>query len=224
MKVIDLMREGEMIAHLERIKEAIINGNHNEIETFVEAALQDNADPEQIINDAMIAAMDVVGQKFGDHQIYVPEMLVAAMTMKKGMDRIKPLLEGEESHSRGTIVLCTVKGDMHDIGKNLVAMMLEGAGFKVFNLGVDMSVEKVIQEVQAAKPEILGLSALLTTTMPEMKKVVETLGEKGLRKSIKIMVGGAPVDAAFAEKIGADGYGKDASEAVEVARRLMTGS
>jgi 5-methyltetrahydrofolate--homocysteine methyltransferase len=148
-------------------------------------------------------------------------MLVSAVTMKNGLDMVKPLLTADQSQSRGTIIMTTVKGDLHDIGKNLVTMMLEGAGFKVVDLGVDLSVEKLIEEVKAIKPQILGLSALLTTTMPEMKRVIEELEAQGIRKSLKVMVGGAPLDNAFARKIGADGYGANAAEAVQLARRFV---
>ncbi len=209
---------------LGQIKDVIIGGKHKEIEDLVKAAIKkEDVSLDSIINDAMIAAMDIVGQKFADSEIFVPEMLVSAMTMKKGLNIIKPLLQGDASESKGTIIICTVKGDMHDIGKNLVTMMLEGAGFNVVDLGVDLSVEKVIEQVEQVRPEILGLSALLTTTMPEMKKVLEALEEKGLRNNVKVIIGGAPVDAAFAQKIGADGYGDDATEAVRQARRLIAG-
>ena len=207
--------------YLEEIKNAVIDGRYKEIVSLVQRAIDSNLDINEIINNAMIAAMDVVGKKFADNEIFVPEMLVSATTMKMGMDIIKPLLKGEETESKGTIVICTVKGDIHDIGKNLVVMMLEGAGFKVVDLGVDITIENLIQKIEEIKPDILGLSALLTTTMPEMKKVVEVLDSKGLRNDIKVMVGGAPVDANFAEKIGADGYGKDATEAVELAKRFV---
>jgi 5-methyltetrahydrofolate--homocysteine methyltransferase len=203
------------------IKEAIIGGKHHEIENLIQGALEQELDPDQIINHAMIAAMDVVGARFADNQIYVPEMLVSALTMKKGLNIIKPLLAEDSSASKETIMMCTVKGDMHDIGKNLVTMMLEGAGFAVIDLGVDMSVENVAAEVKKVRPAVLGLSALLTTTMPEMKRVIEALEQEGLRGHVKVMVGGAPVDAAFAEGIGADGYGKDATAAVQLARRLV---
>lgn len=210
---------------LGQIKDVIIDGKHKEIEALVKAAIKkEDVSLDSIVNDAMIAAMDIVGQKFADSEIFVPEMLVSAMTMKKGLNIIKPLLQGDASESKGTIIICTVKGDMHDIGKNLVTMMLEGAGFNVVDLGVDLSVEKVIEQVEQVKPEILGLSALLTTTMPEMKKVIEALEEKGLRNNVKVIIGGAPVDAAFAQKIGADGYGDDATEAVKQARRLIAGN
>ena len=199
-----------------------VGGKNREIEDLVIAAIEDKANLDEIINDAMIAAMDVVGHRFADGEIFVPEMLVSAVTMKKGLDLIKPFLKDEETKSKGTIIMCTVKGDIHDIGKNLVIMMLEGAGFNVIDLGVDLTVEKLIQQVEKINPDILGLSALLTTTMPEMKNVIETLRSKGLRDSLKVMVGGAPVDSSFAEKIGADGYGKDAAEAVTLARRFVS--
>ena len=207
--------------HLDDIRDAIIGGKHKEIEDLVEAAIEEKVNLNEMINDAMIAAMDVVGQRFADSEIFVPEMLVSAITMKKGLALIKPLLKGEEIESKGTIVMCTVKGDIHDIGKNLVIMMLEGAGFNIVDLGVDITIEKLIQQVEKINPDILGLSALLTTTMQGMKNVIETLESKGLRNKVKVMIGGAPVDAKFAEKIGADGYGKDATEAVKLARALL---
>jgi len=207
--------------HLDDIRGAIIGGKHKEIEALVKAAIEEKVNLNEMINDAMIAAMDVVGQRFADSEIFVPEMLVSAVTMKKGLYLIRPLLKGEEIESKGTIIMCTVKGDIHDIGKNLVIMMLEGAGFNIVDLGVDITVEKLIQQVEEINPDILGLSALLTTTMQGMKNVIETLESKGLRNKVKVMIGGAPVDAKFAEKIGADGYGKDATEAVKLARALL---
>lgn len=209
-----------MSDRIDQIRQAVVSGNHKQIESIVQSAVNDNEDLDSIINDGLIGAMDIVGKKFGTGEIYVPEMLVSAATMKKGLAIIKPLLVGGASKSKGTILMGTVKGDLHDIGKNLVVMMLEGAGFSVVDLGVDLSVQKVIDKVVEMKPAVLGLSALLTTTMPEMRKVIETMQEKGLRDSIKVMVGGAPVDSNFAEKIGADGYGKDAAAAVELAKTL----
>ena len=209
-----------MADHMEAIKNAVIGGKHAEIKALVTQALDAGLDPNTIINDALIAAMDVVGTDFGSGKIFVPEMLVAALTMKSGLDIVKPRLAAGQSRSRGTVIMATVKGDLHDIGKNLVSMMLEGAGFKVLDLGVDLSVEKLIDQVKAIQPDILGLSALLTTTMPEMQKVIGELKTRGLRDKVKVLVGGAPLDRAFAEKIGADGYGANAAEAVELARRF----
>jgi len=208
--------------HLNKITDAVISGKHNEIENLVKAAIHDNVKLDAIINDAMIAAMDVVGKKFADSEIFVPEMLVSAVTMKKGLELIKPLLKGDEIESKGTIIMCTVMGDIHDIGKNLVIMMLQGAGFHCINLGVNIPADKLIQEVKEIKPDIIGISALITTSMPEMKKVIAGLRANGLRNSVKVMVGGAPVDETFAEQIGADGYGKDSTEAVSLARRFVS--
>ena len=213
-----------MADHLNAIKEAVVAGKHKDIEALVKRAIDDRIAPNRIIDEALIPAMDVVGKEFSLGNVFVPEMLVSAVTMKKGLDVVKPLLTADQSEPRGTIIMTTVKGDLHDIGKNLVTMMLEGAGFKVVDLGVDLSVEKLIEQVKAIKPQVLGLSALLTTTMPEMKRVIEELQVQGLRKSVKVMVGGAPVDKAFAQKIGADGYGANAAEAVELARRLVSAS
>ena len=207
--------------YLNEVKEAIINGKHKEIEGMVSRLIEDGVELKQLIDEGMITAMDVVGEKFASSEIFVPEMLVSALTMQKGLDLIKPLLKGEETESKGTIAMCTVKGDIHDIGKNLVNMMLEGAGFKIIDLGVDLSVDQLIERVSDIKPDILGLSALLTTSMPQMKNVIDALDTQGLRETIKVMVGGAPVDKKFADAIGADGYGADAAEAVKLARTLV---
>ena len=206
---------------LHRVKEAVINRQRNEIQGIVEVAIDEGIDPKSIIDDGLIAAMDVIGQRFSDGDIFVPEMLVSALTMKIGLERLKPLLKSETTEPKGIIIMGTVKGDIHDIGKNIVLMMLEGAGFEVVDLGVDLTVEKLIEQIEAIKPNLLGLSALLTTTMPEMERVIQELGTKGLRDRLKVMVGGAPLSASFAEKIGADGYGADAAEAVQLARRLI---
>jgi 5-methyltetrahydrofolate--homocysteine methyltransferase len=209
-----------MTDHLSIIKEKVVAGKHKEIEDLVRAAIRDGEDLQRLINQALIAAMDVVGKKYSDGEIFVPAMLVSALTMKKGLDIIKPLLKGD-GRSSGHIVLGTVRGDLHDIGKNLVGMMLEGAGFQVTDLGVDMSVEMVIEKLKELKPDVLGLSALLTTTMPEMKRVIEQLKAEGIRDRVRVIVGGAPLDQKFADQIGADGYGKDAVEAVSLARKLV---
>ena len=206
---------------LEEIKKTVIAGKHKEIEALVQKAIQEKADLDDLINRALIAAMDVVGDRFAKSEIFVPEMLVSAVSMKKGLDIIKPLLKADEEQSKGKVVLCTVKGDLHDIGKNLVAMMLEGAGLEVIDLGVDVTVEKLIDKVNEIQPQVLGLSALLTTTMPEMENVINLLQDRGIRKKVKVMIGGAPVDADFAERIGADAYGEDAAEAVTIARSFI---
>ena len=206
---------------LQMIKDAVITRQRAEIQNLVLAAIDNGFDPDSIINDGLIPAMDEVGRQFAQGEIFVPEMLVAAMTMNLGLDVVKPLLSGEETRSRGTIIMATVKGDLHDIGKNIVNMMLEGAGFHVVDLGVDMTVDAIIEKIKVMMPDILGLSALLTTTMPEMELAIQELKANGLREKVKVMVGGAPVDNAFAEKIGADGYGADATEAVQLARRLI---
>jgi len=205
----------------EDIKNTVIAGKHLEIEALVETAVQQKMDLNALINKALIAAMDVVGDRFSKSEIFVPEMLVSAVTMKKGLNIIKPLLKENQQHARGKVILCTVQGDLHDIGKNLVAMMLEGAGFEVIDLGVDTTVEKVVDKVAEISPQVLGLSALLTTTMPEMENVINVLQTRGMREKVKVMIGGAPVDAEFAEKIGADAHGKDAAEAVTIVRRFI---
>lgn len=210
-----------MSDRLKEILSAVVMGSHDEIEAKVREALEAGEDPNRIIQEALIPAMDIVGQRFSAREIFVPEMLVSAHTMKKGLEIIKPRLKGDQGRSRGTILIGTVKGDLHDIGKNLVIMMLEGSGFNVVDLGVDLSVEEVVEKVAEIRPHILGLSALLTTTLPEMKKVIEALLQRGLRGHVKVMVGGAPVDEAFAKRIGADAYGKDAGEAVRLARGLV---
>ena len=207
---------------LKNIKMAVVDGGHAEIEGLVKTAVADGEDLNVIINDALISAMDVVGKKFADNEIFVPEMLVSAVTMKKGLDMIKPLLKTGDMEDKATVLIGTVKGDMHDIGKNLVSMMMEGAGFRVVDLGVDLNVDEVVNKVKEEKADVLGLSALLTTTMPEMKRVIDSLTEQGLRDQVKVIVGGAPVDEKFANSIGADGYGKDAADAVQLVRRLVS--
>jgi 5-methyltetrahydrofolate--homocysteine methyltransferase len=216
-----MLKEERMEKLFEDIKSTVIAGKHLEIEALVETAVQQKMDLDDLINNALIAAMDVVGDRFSKSKIFVPEMLVSAVTMKKGLDIIKPLLKENHQQARAKVILCTVKGDLHDIGKNLVAMMLEGAGFEIIDLGVDATVEKVADKVAEISPQILGLSALLTTTMPEMQNVIKVLQTRGIREKVKVMIGGAPVDAEFAEKIGADAYGKDAAEAVNIVRRFI---
>ncbi len=212
-----------MTDFLETIREMVVGGKYKEIEAEVQRAVDSGTDLNRLINDALISAMDIVGKQFATGEIYVPEMLVSATTMKRGLDIIKPLLQSGEAENRGTILMGTVKGDLHDIGKNLVIMMMEGAGFNIIDLGVDVKIEKLIEAAKKEKADILGLSALLTTTMPEMQKVIEALEEAGLRNQLKVIVGGAPIDQKFADKIGADGFGADAVEAVQLVREIVAG-
>ena len=208
---------------LETIREMVVGGKFKDIEEAVQQAVDSGTDLNLLINDALISAMDIVGKRFADGDIYVPEMLVSAKTMKQGLDIIKPLLTAGEAEHRGTIVMGTVKGDLHDIGKNLVIMMMEGAGFRIVDMGVDVKIEDLIDTVKKEEADILGLSALLTTTMPEMQKVIAALDEAGLRNQLKVIVGGAPIDQRFADEIGADGFGADAVEAVQLAREIVAG-
>ena len=200
---------------IEEIKLVIVNGSHKEIEALVQNALDAQTDPDQIVNEAMIPGMDVVGRAV------TLKVITGLVTMNRGLDILKPILQQSGAESKGRIVMCTVKGDLHDIGKNLVIMMLEGAGFEVIDMGVDMSVENVIEKVKEVKPDILGLSALLTTTMSEMVKVIESLEANNMRDSLKVMVGGAPVTQAFADQIGADGYASNAAAAAELAKKFV---
>jgi 5-methyltetrahydrofolate--homocysteine methyltransferase len=201
--------------------QAVLDGDAEAAEQAVEAALTAGLDPAIILNDGMIAAMKQVGQMFEDGDYFVPEMLVAARAMQAGLAVLKPRLMGNEVKHAGRVVLGTVKGDLHDIGKNLVLLMLEGAGFELFDIGVDAPPDRFVAAVRQHQPQIVGMSALLTTTMPNMKATIDALESAGLRSQVKILVGGAPVTEAFAHRIGADGYAPDASRAVTVAKSLV---
>jgi len=176
---------------------------------------------EKILNEALIAGMDIVGEKFKKNEFYVPELLIAARAMKTGMEVLRPILVGKGVKSSGKVVLGTVQGDLHDIGKNLVGMMLEGAGFEIIDLGIDVSSEKFVEAVKENNAHLVGLSALLTTTMPYMKDVIKAMEEAGLREKIKIMIGGAPITQDYADEIGADGYAPDAASAVDKAKEIL---
>ena len=204
---------------LETIEEMVVSGKFKDIEEQVQGAVDSGIDLNRLINDALISAMDIVGKRFADGEIYVPEMLVSAKTMKLGLDIIKPLLQSGEAEHRGTVAMGTVKGDLHDIGKNLVGMMLEGAGFEVIDLGINNPVENYLEAVDEHEPVIMGMSALLTTTMPAMEKTIQAIKDSGI--AVKTMVGGAPVTQTYAEKIGADGYAPDAASAVDLAKSLL---
>lgn len=206
---------------LERLAKEIYNGNAEAAAALTQEALDAGLSPEEILNQGMIVGMDAVGRDFRDGILFVPEVLIAARAMHAGMAILRPLLTKAESRSKGTVVLGTVRGDLHDIGKNLVGMMMEGAGFQVVDLGTDVPPEKFVEAAKEHNAEIVGMSALLTTTMTEMPNVIAALKEAGLREAIKVMVGGAPVTQRFADEIGADGYAPNASAAVEKARELL---
>ncbi len=206
---------------LKSIYDAVVNGEIEQVEDGVKAALADNVPADTILNEALIPAMSEVGRLFEAQEYYVPEMLISAKAMQGGLAILKPLLTQSGTQSARQIVFGTVKGDLHDIGKNLVIMMLEGAGFKVTDLGVDVRPDKF---VQAAKDgaELIGMSAMLTTTMPNMKVTIDALKEAGVRNSVKVMIGGAPLTQVYAEQIGADGYAQDASAAVRKVKELLS--
>ena len=206
---------------IESIKEATINGNANKTAELVNQAVSEGLAVNDILQEGLIGAMAVIGEKFKQGLIFVPEMLIAARAMQYGLKVVKPLLKGEEAKGLATVVLGTVKGDLHDIGKSLVGIMLEGAGCKIVDLGVDVSIEKFVQAIQEHKPQFLGLSALLTTTMPTMSAVLKALEEAGLRDQVKVLVGGAPVTQKFADEIGADGFATDAASAVDKIKELL---
>jgi 5-methyltetrahydrofolate--homocysteine methyltransferase len=206
---------------LDALKEAVINGDAKGCTVLTEVAIQAGHSPQNILTGALVPAMQVVGDKFRCNEVYVPEVLVAARAMKKSLGLLKPLLTQTGAKPVGTAVIGTVKGDLHDIGKNLVCMMLEGAGFEVIDLGADVAPEKFVQAAKDTKAQIVGISTLLTTTMLGMKDVLQALERAELRTKVKVMVGGAPVTQSFADEIGADGYGESAAEAVDKAKELL---
>jgi 5-methyltetrahydrofolate--homocysteine methyltransferase len=205
----------------ELMKEDLYDGYAREIEEEVRELLLRGHEPYAILTDGLVAGMDIVGDDFRDGILFVPEVLMAAKAMKAGMAILRPLLAETGAEKIGTMVVGTVKGDIHDIGKNLTAMMMEGAGFEVIDLGVNNPVESFMAAIETYKPDILGMSALLTTTMPYMRVVIDALNEAGIRQDIFVMVGGAPLNAAFAEDIGADAYCRDAAIGVETAKKAM---
>ena len=203
------------------LKEAVIEGNAGEAKALTQAALDDGRGAQEILDEGLIPAMDVVGEKFAKQEFYIPEMLIAARAMQAGLALLKPLLVRNQSKSRGKVVIGTVKGDLHDIGKNLVGMMLQGGGFEIIDLGADVKPQRFVEAVAKEKPDFLMMSALLTTTMLSMKETVEALKAAGLRERVKIGVGGAPVTQRFAEEVGADFYAPDATGAVGLAKQLV---
>ena len=206
---------------IQKVADLVEKGKAKLVVAAVQEALDAGADPSAILTEGMIDAMAVVGEKFKNGEIFVPEMLVAARAMKKGVEVLKPHLASGAAGSNGKVILATVAGDLHDIGKNLVGMMIESAGFEVIDLGVDVPASRVI-EAYRENPDtrIIALSALLTTTMPAMRETVAAIAAEDFRDKVKIMVGGAPITQAFADEIGADGYSADAASAAELAKRL----
>ncbi len=205
---------------LQEIASNLYDGEDEEVAELVQEALDQGMDPGEILASGLTAGMDEVGKDFKAGDLFVPEVLIAARAMRAGMGVLRPLLAEADVPSAGKYVIGTVQGDLHDIGKNLVKMMLEGAGFQTIDLGTGVKPDDFVAAVREHQPQLLGMSALLTTTMPGMKATIEALEEAGLRDAVKIMVGGAPVTAAFAEQIGADAYAPDAASAVDVARSL----
>lgn len=210
------------MANLTTLFDSIVRGKLEPAMEVTRQAIEENVDPQSIINNYMIKAMEEIGQRFENGQAFVPELLMAARAMKGPLDLLKPLLKGDRSSIAGKVVIGTVKGDLHDIGKNLVASMMEGCGFEVVNIGIDIPAEKFVTAVQEEKADILCMSALLTTTMEYMGEVVQAVENAGIRNHIKIMVGGAPVTPTFATRIGADGYSSNANEAVALAKKLLS--
>ena len=208
---------------LKKLFDAVLDGDLEGVKINVQASLDAKLDPILILNDGMIAAMREVGVRFEVGEYYVPEMLIAARAMQGGMVVLKPYLQQTDRRSSGKVVIGTVKGDLHDIGKNLVGLMLEGAGFEVKDLGVDVSIEEFIRVAKEEKPDIVAMSALLTTTMQMMKQTIDAFVAAGLRDRVKFIVGGAPVTESYASQIGADGFSPDASRAVNVALTLIGG-
>lgn len=206
---------------LEELTNAIVAGNLNVAVQMSQQAVDAGVDPKTIISDYLIKGMETIGARFGEGKAFVPNLLMSARAMKGCLDLLKPLMQGETGITCGKIVIGTVKGDLHDIGKNLVASMFEGSGFELVNLGINVEADKFVQAIKDNNADILALSALLTTTMGYMKDVIEAVEAAGLRGKVKIMVGGAPVNAEFAKQIGADIYTDDANEAVIAAKRLV---
>jgi 5-methyltetrahydrofolate--homocysteine methyltransferase len=206
---------------LTQIGNKLYEGDDEAVAELTQKALDEGLAAAEVLKGGLLTGMDRVGVDFRDGTLFVPEVLIAARAMHAGMGVLRPLLAAGDIQAAGKVVIGTVEGDLHDIGKNLVGMMLEGGGFEVVDLGVDLSPDGFIEAVKAEQPDVIGMSALLTTTMPSMKRTIEALAEAGLRGNVKIMVGGAPVTQAFAESIGADGYAPDAASAVELARSFV---
>ena len=203
------------------IMDAVLQGRHKDIRDLIQKALDAGSAPMEIIDSGLIAGMNVVGRLFKADEMYIPEVLLSARAMHAGMDVLEPLLAGDEIRKRKKIVFGTVKGDLHDIGKNLVGMMLRGVGYEVLDIGVDQPAERFVDVLKESGAPVVAMSALLSTTMPQMGVVIEKIKENGLRDQVKIIVGGAPISEKFAESIGADGYATDAGSALDLLKKLL---
>ena len=206
---------------LDQIAKEHFAGNAKDVAELTQKALSEGFSPQEILNEGMIRGMNEVGVKFKANEIYVPEVLIAARAMKAGMEILKPKLAETGVEPVGKMIIGTVKGDLHDIGKNLVAMMMEGAGFEVIDLGIDVPAEKFIQAIEGYQPQLVGMSALLTTTMIQIRENIKAFQEASIRDQVKVMIGGAPVTQKFADEVGADGYAPDAASAVDKAKELL---
>lgn len=207
--------------NFEELSNAVISGNEAKVKELTKSLVDQGVDPLEIINQGLVAGMTVVGTRFKAGDMFVPEVLMAARSMHGGMDIVKPLIADADVPTKGKVIIGTVKGDLHDIGKNLVGMMMESAGYQVVNLGVDVTPEKFVEAVKEHNPHFVAMSALLTTTMLSMKDTIEVLKEEGLRDKVKCIIGGAPVSQEFADEIGADGYAPDAASATELCDKLQ---
>ena len=205
----------------EEIADEVQKGNSESVEVLTNKALSEDISAEDILNNGLVAGMNIVSKKFKNNEIFIPEVLISAKSMYSGLGILKPLLAEANVQSKGKVVIGTVKGDLHDIGKNIVAMLLQGAGFDVVDLGADVPKEKFLEFVKNERADILGMSALLTTTMIYMKETIETLKNAGLRENVKVIIGGAPVTESYAAQIDADGYAPDAASAVDLTKRLL---
>jgi len=206
---------------LKKLYEAIVSGDAKASQGITRQALAEGINPLQLVNDYMVPAMDEVGRRFESNEYFVPELLISARAMKAALDLIRPLLTAQGAQPVGRVAIGTVKGDLHDIGKNLVASLLEGGGFEVIDLGVNVPPEKFIETVRQKNANIVAMSALLTTTMPSMKTTVEALKQAGIRDKVKVLIGGAPITQKYADEIGADGYSENAVGAVALAKRAV---
>ena len=209
------------MADLSAISENVVGGKADKVQELVKEALDEGVDALTILNDGLVKGMDVIGEKFKNYEVYLPGLIVAARAMKAGLAILKPFLSTSEAKSSVKIAIGTVQGDTHDIGKNIVSAMLEGAGFQVKDLGFDVSPEKFVSEIKEGGAQVVGMSALVTTNMLSMKDTIEAIVEAGVRDKVKVIIGGAPVTQEYADRIGADGYSEDAVSAVELVRKLF---